>query len=94
MTNFDPSIISDTGRPRPVRIAAFLSGLAQAVLAVLALVFKLDPILVGTLTGVIAAATLGGGLFVEKVVTPLSSPAEERSDGRLVQLVPRSGTPD
>jgi hypothetical protein len=78
---------SDTSRPRPVRIAAFAGFFAQAVLSVLAILFKLDPTLVGAILGAIAAGSLGGGLFVESKVTPTSSPATLRDD-TLVPLVP------
>lgn len=86
MSTSDSVDFSDASRPRPVRIAAFIFTVAQALLGTLAITLKLDPVLVGSLVGVIAAATAGGGLFVESKVTPTSSPATLRGD-TLVPLV-------
>lgn len=84
--------ISDTSRPRPVRYFAFGAGLAQALLAVLAISLKLDPVLVGSLLGLVTVASTGGWLFVENQVTPISSPAAPTANGGLVPLV-RAGSP-
>jgi hypothetical protein len=93
MTGPNYSEITDTSRPRPVRYAAFGAALAQAVLAVLAIALKMDPVLVGSLLGVITIASLGGWLFVEQKVTPTSSPATTTSAGNLVALVKAGSTP-
>lgn len=87
MTGPNYSEITDTARPRPVRYAAFGAALAQALLAVLAIALKMDPVLVGSLLGVITIGSLGGWLFVEQKVTPVSSPAGFTSAGNLVPLV-------
>lgn len=66
--------ITDTSRPRPVRIAAYLGALAQAGLAVAALVWHLRPDLVAAILGLILVGQLGGWLLVEHRVTPTSDP--------------------
>lgn len=84
--------VTDTSRPRPVRYFAFGAALAQAVLVVLAIALKMDPVLVGSLLAVILVASTGGWLFVENQVTPVSNPAVVTSSGTLVPLV-RAETP-
>jgi hypothetical protein len=92
VTTPDYSTITDTSRPRPVRIAAFVGFVAQALLSTLAIALKLDPALVGSILGVITVSTLVGWLMVEGKVTPTSSPAVER-DGKLVALAPARQEP-
>jgi hypothetical protein len=91
MTNPNVADVSDTSRPRPVRIFAFGTSLAGALLGVLSIALNMDPNLVGALSVVIATASMGGWLFVEQQVTPTSSPAAKRRDGTLVPLVRASG---
>ena len=45
-----PVDISDTSRPRPVRIFAFATSVAGALLGVLSIAFRMDPALVGSLS--------------------------------------------
>lgn len=90
MTHPTPGDIVDLDRPRPVRIAAFLGLLAQAVIVLLALLWSWSPQIVAATVGIVAVAQLGGWLFVERRVTPTSSPAVRRG-GQLVPLV--RGTP-
>lgn len=87
MTGPNYADFTDTSRPRPVRVTAFLATLATAVLAVLTATEVLSSAVAGSLLGVVTILGLGGWLFVEQKVTPVSSPAAVTRDGTLVPLV-------
>lgn len=76
--------ITDTSRPRPVRVAAYLGALAQAGLVIAALAWDLRPDLVAAILGLILVGQLGGWLLVEHRVTPTSDPRTDTG----VALVP------
>ena len=82
-----PEIV-DVSRPRPVRISAFAGAAMTAVLSVLTATEVVSPVVAGSLLGLVTLVSIGGWLFVEQKVTPLSSPATTLGDGTLARLKP------
>lgn len=93
MTTPDYSAITDTSRPRPVRISAFVGAAMTAALAVLTATEVWPPAVTGSLLGLVTIGSLAGWLFVEQKVTPTSSPATRLDDGTLTRLLPDTTPP-